>query len=235
MGQLRHTECKTEYCLAGIGAYGSADVIERLLSRKLGKNMKSFKSNGQIMSRILKWAALITLLTAILSQFLAAGERVSIVLRSGEHISGELLGVGASAIVIAIEAGLHDEILKMHPEKIRRVEKDSIQELSVFSPSHLWDGVLLGMIGGVCVGMLVSYEPTGADSYKSNYDPQGGGPKMLIICGAGGAALGALAGETAQGFSKDFDVTRMKSLVPLKEYSHYKEYEPEFITELLRR
>ncbi|MGA2624287.1 MAG: hypothetical protein ABSF91_10575 [Bacteroidota bacterium] len=160
-----------------------------------------------------------------------AGEKVTIQFQSGDSITAELLAVRESVLIVSRGIGTPDEFLSTHPDEMLTIRRKDIQSFMIHGKSHLWDGVAIGLAGGICLGMLVSYEPTGAEAYKSNFDPQGGGPKMLVCCAVGGVALGVLAGGTGTLVTEDkyIDLNKKKNWISLRQYARYNETEPPFM------
>lgn len=175
--------------------------------------------------------SLMFLVTLLPDAYCIAGSNILVTLRNGEQVKGELLAVKESTLIVSKDIGAIDNFLISHPEKILRVSRRDIQELTICGKSHLWDGIAIGLAGGICIGMLVSYQPTGAEAYNSNFDPQGGGPKMLALCAAAGIGLGALAGGTGTAVTNDrkINVESIKAWNSLRENARYDGDEPDYI------
>jgi len=164
-------------------------------------------------------AVLFSLLTS--NRMNATGVKVSITLHTGREITGELLVVTDSVLVISRSVGLTYDKLKADTAGIMTVTKDEIKTLIICGKSYVVDGLLLGGIFGMGVGTLLSYEPQGAEANNSNFDPLGAGSGAILIGMAGGMALGAFVGVTSTTSDKEMNIEGRKHIAFLNEYSRF--------------
>jgi len=164
-----------------------------------------------------------------------AGARLAILLRGGEMVTGELLEVKEDALIVSEDMGAFEDILKSHPNKILRVDKTEIKDLTICGKSHVLDGMTVGLATGLCVGALMAYDPKGLNATSSYLDRSGGGPIAMIVFGLGGCALGAFAGGLGTAVMRDrhIDVERRQNFLSLRELAHYKEAKPDSFKEIL--
>jgi hypothetical protein len=156
----------------------------------------------------------------------ASGARMTIVLTSGEQITGELIAARKDALLISRQVGISEDTLIADPGRITVLGRAEISKISIPGKSWIFDGIVVGLIGGVgCWGLMASdpgRPPTGLD-------PAGPGEKGLILFGLGGIALGVLVGATSSTRDKLVDVEVLNSLIYLQEFARYKEEEPDFL------
>lgn len=189
---------------------------------------------------IMMWTLVLRTSVAVIISFLATemlsatGAKVSILLKSGEKITGELLIVTDSLLMISRGVGLTQDKLEADMVDVFKIGRGDIRDLAVCGKSYVPDGVLLGTIFGIGVGALLSYEPTGTEAYGSNFDPQGAGPNAIIIGLAGGAILGGFAGMMASTNDQEVELEGRKNLLFLKDLSRYYERDvPKFLQNYL--
>ncbi len=208
-------------------------VLKHMARRVLSCNGTGFHSitAGEFMHPMLT-KLILTFLVAFLSQsWSIAGSNIIVTLRNGDQVRGELMAVRESTLIVTTDVGATDEYLMCHPDVILMVFRKDIQELTVCGKSHLWDGVAIGLAGGIGIGMLVSYSPKGTGEYGSNIDPYGGGPRMLGLCAALGIGLGALGGGTGSAVTDDkkINVESKKEWKSLGKMARYAGDEPDYI------
>jgi len=162
-------------------------------------------------------------LTAPINTLSAAGAKVTIVLQTRQQITGELLAVLDSEVIISRTVLLSEEKLKADSEQILRLRSNEIQGLTLNGKSYILDGTLLGCIAGIAIGALLSYEPRGVGSYGSNFDPYGPGPNLIIIGFVGGAIAGGLLGLNASGRDQNINLEGRKNLIFLRDFARYRE------------
>ena len=128
----------------------------------------------------------------------ASGARVTLRLRTETLITGELLLLSDSMLVIASSAGLPEDRLRTDTGGLRSVRLAEIEHFVFCGHSYVADGMLLGIVGGVAIGALVAYSPEGHNTDNvSTLDPTGPGAEAMIVGLVAGAALGAFFGGTS--------------------------------------
>ena len=130
------------------------------------------------------------LITMLSETSLVAGAKVTILLQNGKQITGELLAVRDTRFIIATDIEMHEEVLRAHPEKLLVVAKEDVRSFTICARSYIFNGIAVGLAGGIIIGMIVSYEPRGWETNKNNFDPEGAGPNALIFCTVGGSGAG---------------------------------------------
>src|SRR5882762_8528004 len=78
----------------------------------------------------------------------AGGATVTALLKDGRLVTGELLAVTDSALVLSKTFLLSEEKLKADTELIVRIRRSQVRKLSFSGKSYVPDGVLLGCIAG---------------------------------------------------------------------------------------
>jgi len=164
---------------------------------------------------------------------LADGAKVTIILKSGDEITGEFLAIKESTIIIAKNLHINDKNLELDSLNVLPLNIKDISKIKIHGKSYLLDGMIIGTIAGISIGTLVSYDPRGWETFESNYDAYGPGFKGIILCASGGALLGALAGATAPAGDKEISIKNKYDLFSLKQYTRYKDNIPKFLERLV--
>ncbi len=160
---------------------------------------------------------------------LYSGAKVSVRLKDGNQINGELLVVTDSSFIISRIENLHEEKLKIARDQIVLIRRDYVESFIVCGRSHLINGVVLGFTAGICIGSLMAYEPRGVTEWGSNYDSYGSGFKTIALFAAGGMSLGALVGATSSTSDKILSKREFADREFLVKMARYGDNEPEFI------
>ena len=156
----------------------------------------------------------------------AAGAKVTVVFTDGHDITGELLAVTDSELIVSRILYLREDKLKADPDAIMKLNRREILEIKFSGKSYVPDGILLGAIAGIGIGSLVSYEPTGTGAYKSNFDPIGPGPRALIIGLIGGMVVGGILGHIASTRDESVGLEARTGLAFLRDFARYRERRP---------
>ena len=164
-----------------------------------------------------------------LSPLSAQGSRVTIRLSSGMELTGEILYARKDALLLNTGTARGEEKLIKHTDDFRKVDSKDVRALRFLGVSHLFDGIFLGFIGGICIGSLMAFDPH-ADA-RFSYDPAGYGERSLIIFAAIGTALGSITGITTSTHDLDADVGAHPNFHYFTQFSRYQEEEPDFLVQ----
>ncbi len=153
------------------------------------------------------------------------GAEVTLSLKNGTEINGELLSVRDSAVTICTEHSATEEELASLKYPINTVRNDEIKELTLEGSNYVWSGLGIGIAAGTGIGLLVglAIEPSG-QSYIS--------PELAL--GVLGFIVGAIAGPIVghalsteefvlQGIPPGYDFSLLKPL------ARYPDEEPEYL------
>jgi hypothetical protein len=156
----------------------------------------------------------------------AGGAKTTAQLKDGGEVTGELPAVTEGVLIISKTFLLSEEKLKADTQDIIRLPRNEIRKLSFSGKSYVPDGTLLGCIAGVGIGALVSYEPTGTEAYKSNFDPIGPGSRALVIGLVGGALVGGLLGKLASTNDAEIIFDGRETIPFLRDFARYQDARP---------
>lgn len=172
----------------------------------------------------------VCLLVLVLSPALFAyGARVTVTLISGEKITGEILAVRGETLLVSKRIWLREESLERKLDGVCLIRKEDIQECVLLGESHAGEGIGMGLMAGLCVGILVNFKPKAELPFSGGLDSVEMNQPMLIVFPLLCAGLGAIAGIAAS--TKDVDVTRdlSKGLKYLMQFARYQDEVPEFL------
>ncbi len=116
------------------------------------------------------------------------GIEITVLLKNGRRVYGELLYVRDSSIIICTETSATEEELKNNTYPLITVSHDKIQEIMIEEGhSYVIMGAAAGLLGGILVGSLVSY----IILHDDKSDMVGLGYAIITLAGI---VLGFLAG-----------------------------------------
>jgi hypothetical protein len=165
----------------------------------------------------------------LINTTLYSGAKVSIILKNGNQINGELLVATDSTFVISQTENLNQEKLTNSELQIIRLRKDEVSSFIVCGKSHFINGIVLGFAAGICIGGLMAYEPRGVTEWGSNYDSYGSGFKTIMLFAVGGAGLGAFLGEQSSTSNRVLSKAELKNHNYLAKMAKYGSKEPEWL------
>lgn len=86
------------------------------------------------------------------------GVEVSLLLKSGDEINGELLYVRDSNMILCSEYAAKEEELTERIYPISIISNKDIQQLTIVGSSWIWEGIAAGAFVGGLTGMLIASE-----------------------------------------------------------------------------
>ena len=117
-------------------------------------------------------------------------KEVEIILNGGAKLTGEILAVRDSSVVIASPAGLLHEELIAEPNRVTVLPNSRISSVQVVGSSHTILGLLVGMPIGTLTGCAIgSNHPDDTKDIINGY-ALGGGVQGCLLGGLAGAAIG---------------------------------------------
>lgn len=123
-------------------------------------------------------------------QLYSQGSTVSIDLRNGSHLTGELLSVRPDGILLCTVEGLSEKSLPEHQRDLLKIRNDDILRITVQSRSLVIQKSLTGLLSGGGIGFLIGV--MGGDDtegfFRMSAMEKGG------IGGVLGAGIGFVAG-----------------------------------------
>ncbi len=159
-----------------------------------------------------------------LSVLLADGAKVSVFLKSGEVLEGELIAVRNDAILIARQPGLSEKALAQDSTSVMRLPLGEVGLVRVPGSSHVLLGALIGLPVGIAAGALIGASMT--DEPKNvpglivyPLDAAAHTAAGAAIGGAGGLVLGLIVGGAASQSDQDFPPTDIAKLRTFARYS----------------
>jgi hypothetical protein len=150
------------------------------------------------------------------------GAEVILSLKYGEKISGELLSVRDSTMIICTEHSATEEELASLKYPITAVRNDEMQEITIEGSDYVWIGLGIGIVVGTGIG----YAAAKASNSVGGIIILVGGAIVGII---GGPIIGnALSTEEfiLQEIPPGYDMTFLKPL------ARYPDEEPEYLREI---
>jgi len=86
------------------------------------------------------------------------GVEVSLSLKEGNVVSGELLAVRENIIILCQEYSAREEELSKLTYPISMISSKDIKQLTIVGSSWIWEGIAAGAFAGGLTGMLVASE-----------------------------------------------------------------------------
>jgi hypothetical protein len=151
-------------------------------------------------------------------------------------ISGELLAVRDSALVICKTLGLDDQALASQPDKIVIIPRQTIWMVRTKFETNEGSGALMGGAAGCALGCAIGYgsvsepgcdAPPGARE-RANTERRQNTIIGVLVGTLAGMGLGALIGSRTESEGIVFDEQSLSSLKPL---ARYPATEPTFLRE----
>ncbi|MFC2119757.1 hypothetical protein ACFLQ4_01665 [Bacteroidota bacterium] len=153
------------------------------------------------------------------------GVNVVLLVKSGKEISGELLSVRESALIICTEHSATEQELASLKFPINTIQNDEIKELTIEGSNYILLGLGIGVVACTGIGLLL-----GLASDPSNnaiISPE-------LALGFLGFLVGLVAGPTVGYFLSTDDII-LQEIPPgydfsfLKPLSRYPDEEPEYL------
>ena len=157
------------------------------------------------------------------------GVEIEVSIKDGEEISGELLSVRDSTIIICTEYSAAEEDLASLQYPINTVRTDEIVELKIEgNTTPVLIGAGIGLAVGIGLVVLAGpYNPKPSDTEEASKTCGG------ILLGLGAFSLGGLIGALVS--TEDVILTEIPpgyQFVPLKTLARYPDEEPEYLKAL---
>jgi len=155
------------------------------------------------------------------------GAEVILSVKNGEKISGELLSVRESSLIICKEHYATEVELANLKYPINTVKNDEIKELTIEGSNYIWLGLGIGIAAGFGLGVLVGISSFESGSFQQEaYTTYAGGGIGLLA----GAVVGLIVGYfnsteevILQEVPPDYNWSILKTL------ARYPDEEPEYL------
>jgi hypothetical protein len=162
----------------------------------------------------------------------AQGAEVTLLLKDGEEINGELLSVRDSTITMCTKYSATEKELASLQYPIHTVRTDKIWEITLEGSNYIWTGLGIGAVPGIGLGILVgvNYESKSSSGKLEGLSEGIAGCFLGIMVFTAVAALGGVIGLIA---STDdvilYEIPPGYKLLPLKSLARYPDEEPEYL------
>lgn len=159
----------------------------------------------------------------------AIGAEVTLLLKNGEEINGELLSVRDSSITMCSKYSATEKELANLQYPIHNIKTNKILELTLEGSNYRWIGLGIGTVAGIGIGILVAenYEPSEAkDKLEKGFGKMCMGAMVGLLVAGVGRGIGEL-------LSTDevilYEIPPGYKLLPLKSLTRYPDEEPEYL------
>jgi hypothetical protein len=152
------------------------------------------------------------------------GGEVSLLLKNGDEVYGELLSVRNSTIVLCREYSAKEEELSKLTYPISVISNNDIQQLTLEGTSWVWEGIGAGYLVGGLAGVAIG--STFDDSKEKAFGVIG----LMIAMGTVGAITGGITGYALS--QEEYvikDVPPDYNWFILKPISRYPDKEPKYL------
>jgi hypothetical protein len=166
-------------------------------------------------------------------QLLARGASIVVFLNDGRQVTGELLAVRDTALLIDTLVGKTEDSAATQIAGIVRVSRNAVQKVRVKGESFKGKGRLYGTLVGAGLGVVIGF--------ADGNDPPGSfmrltaGEKALTFGAFGGLLggfVGAIYGAAWSTEDKEYDTSVKEDWASLKAVARYPEQEPEFLKKI---
>jgi hypothetical protein len=162
------------------------------------------------------------------SNAVASGRKVSITLKDSSSITGELLAVRDSNLIINRELWVSEQKLQSNHDSLTIVPFTSAVRIHVAGHRNSWVGAGVGLAAGMGVGAFMGYH---VSTSNSNWSSDRGfnavvGSLMGILPGF---FSGMIVGAFVETDERDIDPRDKVEMGLLSKHARYQEGEPEFI------
>jgi hypothetical protein len=163
-----------------------------------------------------------------LTQVLAGGKLVNIVLKDSAKVTGELLAVHDSSLILCREPWLSERKLESHPDTLIIVALDDILWMHVGGHRNPFLGAGVGAAAGLVVGALLGSRTndTGIPGNVGHVLGTQAGGLLGII---GGFFAGLIVGSFVETGARDINPFQESQASSLSQDARYQQDEPEFI------
>ena len=174
--------------------------------------------------------AILSLLLCVQSAS-AGGRGITILLRNGQEVKGELLSAREKSLLVSNLDNAKDWQLAEHPEFIQVVSYQDIQKVILKGKSHVLVGMGIGLLAGTLGGAII-----GGIAFTDDTDPEFnqvtrpfGAMVLGTVGGLSGLIIGALVGGAGSRGDRKINTERLQDLFYFRQYARYQENEPEFL------
>ena len=150
------------------------------------------------------------------------GVEVTLLLKDGEEVNGELLSVRENSMIICVEHSATEEELAKLIYPLTAVQNNEIQELTIEGSSYVWIGIGSGLLVGFLIGMSAISEVEGTGDAWLFFGP-------IVIYTVAGGVVGYLRSTNdviLQDIPPGYDMSLLKPL------ARYPDEEPEYLREI---
>jgi small nuclear ribonucleoprotein (snRNP)-like protein len=154
----------------------------------------------------------------------AIGSEVTLSLKFGEEISGELLSVRDSTITVCTEYSATEKELASLKYPINIVRNEEIKELTIKGSNYVWIGLAIGAATFTGIGIWIGHE------IEKGLDTEGGKEGVGIIGFLVGAIVGGIVGYLLS--TDDVilqEIPAANDLYILKPLARYSDQESEYL------
>jgi gas vesicle protein len=168
-------------------------------------------------------------------QLLARGASVVVFLNDGRQVTGELLAVRDTALLIDTLVGKAEDSIATQIAGIVGVSRDAVQKVRVKGESLRLKGTLIGAAIGAAVGGVIGLASGDDKPNEIHLWPYTAGQKALAygtVLGVAGAFIGGIIGVESSSKDKRYDATVKEDWASLKAVARYPDKEPEFLKKI---
>ncbi len=158
----------------------------------------------------------------------AEGSQVVVLLDNGDRLTGELLAVNDSAVVVSHIAGASDEDLASGATGMEVIRNDNIGSITVSGSSYVLPAMGVGLLGGFAVGWAIGSSSQSENVVEEAFKPVTAGASAGLgsLIGLG---VGAIVGVAASPKDLVITVFTPDNLRLLREKARYGGQEPPFM------
>jgi hypothetical protein len=160
------------------------------------------------------------------------GADVILLLKTGHQISGELLSVSDSTLIISTLGEVDIKVLSTQSAGIIAVRNEEIFHMVIKGKSNVLKGMILGTLVGVgfhvLVGLAAGANPLKA--YFTDADPEA--RKAGVTYGALGLTVGTIAGIASSSRDKVIDPLLHQDFSFLRSFARFSDEEPQFLKKI---
>lgn len=163
--------------------------------------------------------------TLVPSHSFAKARRVSLLLKDSTSISGELLAVHPTSLLICREPWLSTKVLQAHPETVLVVPISALLRVHLLGHANLMVGAGVGAIAGIAVGARLANSGPERLSGDRDFNAFIGGLAGVVP----GFFIGMLVGGLIESGEQDIDIVDTDQMRILSEAARFQQDEPEFM------
>ena len=177
------------------------------------------------------WTSLIILVlpALVITPARAGGRVIDILMRDSAIVTGELLALRDTALIITPILNASEALLEEQPGSTSVVPFRNIARVTSEGKSHVLLGFGLGLVAGIGISAVIAGNAVDHSSWDAEISTTGDAIGAVIISGLAGATGGALVGLAAS--SPDLDLTgnQPDQLKKLRKSARYDKAEPPYL------